>query len=83
MYIDVGRHWDMMANDHITLDCKSYEIVKIVKYLDSLLRNQNYIGVKIKCRLNVDINVGGNSCYYSVLIRLFSLCKNFKSKIST
>ena len=47
-------------------------------YLGSLLTNQNYIQVEIKCRLKA-----GNSCYYSVQTLLSSrlLSKNFKIKI--
>ena len=70
----VGRHQDMMANEHITVGSNPYEIFK---YLDSLLKNQNSIQEEIKCRLNA-----GNSCYYSVQTLLSSrlLSKNLKIK---
>ena len=51
----------MKANEHITVDIKSYEKVKTCKYLSSLVTNQNYIQEEIKCRLKA-----GNSCCYSV-----------------
>ena len=56
----------------------SYEKVKILKYLGSLVTNQNSIQEEIKCRLKA-----GNSCYYSVQTLLSSplLSKNVKIKI--
>ena len=49
-----------------------------LKYLGSLLTDQNYIQEEIKCRLKA-----GNSCYYSVQTLLSSrlLSKNLKIKI--
>ena len=66
------------SNALIKIGSNSYEKVKIFKYLDSLLTNQNYIQEEIKCRLEA-----GNSCYYSVQTLLSSrlLCKNLKIKI--
>ena len=50
----------------------------LLKYLGSLLRNQNSIQEEIKCILKA-----GNSCYYSVQTDLSSrlLSKNLKIKI--
>ena len=50
----------------------------IIKYLGSLLTNQNSIQEEIKCRLKA-----GNSCYYSVqtLLSCRLLSKNLKIKI--
>ena len=67
----------MMPNDSIAV---LYSHVKAnpLKYLDSLLTNQNYIHEKIKYRIKA-----GNSCYYSVQTHLSSqlLSKNLKIKI--
>ena len=48
----------MMANEHITVGSNSYEKIKTLKYLDSLLTDQNPIHEEIKYRLRA-----GNSCY--------------------
>ena len=40
-----------MANANIKIGSNSYEKVKTLKYLGSLLTNQNSIQEKIKCRL--------------------------------
>ena len=63
----------------ILLGSNSYEKVKTIKYLGSLLTNQNYIQEEIKYRLKT-----GNSCYYSVQTLLSSRLisnKNLKIKI--
>jgi hypothetical protein len=60
-YMEVEYHRGMVANEHITAGSNSYEKAKTLKYLGSLLRNQNFSHVKIKYRLKA-----GNSCYYSV-----------------
>ena len=68
----------METNELIRIGNNSYEKMKTVKYLGSLVTNQNSIEEEIKCRLKV-----GNSCYYSVQT-LFSSClfsKNLKIKI--
>jgi hypothetical protein len=65
-YMEIGRHRGMTSNEHFTVGINAHEKVKIFKYLDSLLTNQNYIHREIKCRLTAE-----NSCYYSVLT-LFS-----------
>ena len=33
-YMEVGRHWDIIANEHITIGSNSCEKVKTFKYLD-------------------------------------------------
>ena len=73
-YMEIGCHQGMKANTHITESSNSYENVKALKYLGSLLTNQNSIQEEIKCRLKA-----GNSCYYSVQTLLSS--KNFKIRI--
>ena len=67
-YMEIGRHRGMIANAHIRIGSNSYEKVKTIKYLGSLLTNQNYIQEEIKCRLKA-----GNSCYYSVQEILYSI----------
>ena len=57
-YMEMGRHQDMIANEHIKIGSNSYEKVKTFKYL---LTNQNSIQEEIKCSLKA-----GNSCYFSV-----------------
>ena len=73
-----GRHRGMIANELIRIGSNSYEKLKTIKYLGSLVTHQNSIQDEIKCRLKA-----GNSCYYSVQTllssRLFS--KNLKIKI--
>ena len=68
----------MMANEHIRISSNSYKNVKTIKYLGSLLTNQNSIHEELKCRLKA-----GNSCYYSVQTLLSSrlLSKNVKIKM--
>ena len=67
-----------VTNEHIRIGSNSYEKVKNVKYLRSLLTNQNSIQEEIKCRLKA-----GNSRYYSVQTTMSSrlLSKNLKIKI--
>ena len=60
-YLEIGRHRDVIANEHIKTSSNSYEKVKTFKYLDSLLKNENSIQEEIKCRFKAR-----NSCYYSV-----------------
>jgi len=65
----------MIANEHIKIGSNSYEKVKIFKYLDSLLTNQNSIQAEIKCRLKA---------WYSLVQKLLYsrlLSKNLKIKI--
>ena len=71
IYVHRSRRRGMMANEHI-------DIVKTIKYLGSLMTNQNSTHEEIKCGLKA-----GNSCYYSVQTLLSSrlLSKNFKIKI--
>ena len=52
----LGHHRGMMANELITVGSNSYEKVKAVKYLVSLLANQNSIHEEVKYRLNGGIN---------------------------
>ena len=78
MYMEIGRHRGIIANEHIRIGSNSYEKVKSFKYLGSLVTNQNSIQDEIKCRLKA-----GNSHYYSVQILLYSglSSKNLKFKI--
>ena len=78
-YMEIGRHWGMIANEYIGMGSGSYEKVrKALKYLGSLVEDQNSIQEEIKCRFKAR-----NSCYYSVETLLSSrlLSKNFKIKI--
>ena len=50
-YMEIGRHRDMIAIEHIKIGSNSYEKVKTFKYLSSLLTNHNSIQKEIKCRL--------------------------------
>ena len=61
-YMEIGRHWGMIANAHVKIGSNSYEKVKTFKYFGSLLTNQNSIQEEIKCRLKA-----GNACYDSDL----------------
>jgi len=61
MYMEIGRHRGMIANEHIKIGSNSYEKEKPFKYLGSLLTNQNSFQEEIKCRHKTGI-----SCYYSV-----------------
>jgi hypothetical protein len=66
-----------MANQRIAVGSHLYEKVKTVKYVGSLLPNQNFIYEEIKCRPR-------NSCCYSIQTRLSSrlFYKNLKIKIN-
>ena len=68
----------MISNQNIKISSNSYEKVKILKYLGSLLTSQNYIYEEIKCGLKA-----GNSYYCTVRTILSSrlLSKNLKIKI--
>jgi len=55
------------ANEHIGVGSNSFGKGKTVKYLGSLLKNQNSIQEEIKCILKA-----GHSCYYSIQTLLFS-----------
>ena len=68
-YMEVGCHRGMMVNEDITEGSNSYEKLKTLKYVGSLLTNQNYIQEETKCR---PIIKEGNSCYYSVQTLLSS-----------
>ena len=41
--MEIGRHRAVIANAHIKIGSNSYEKVKTLKYLGSLLTNQNSI----------------------------------------
>ena len=71
--MDTGRHRGTIANALIKIGSNSYEKVKNLKCLGSLLTNRNSIQEEVKCRLKA-----GNSCYYSVQTLLSSrlLSKN-------
>ena len=49
--MEIERHRGMIANAHIKIGSNFYEEVKILKFLGSLLTNQNSIQEGIKCRL--------------------------------
>ena len=66
--MEVEGHRGMMENDHNRISSKTYEEVKTLKYLDSLLTNQNSIHEEIKSKPKA-----GNSCYCSVQTLLSSL----------
>ena len=38
-YMEVGRHMDLMVNEHITVSSNSYEQVKTFKYIGLLMKN--------------------------------------------
>ena len=71
-YMQVGRHRDMMANEHMAVGNNSY---KQCNDLGSLLTNKNSIHEKIKC-----IHKARNSYYYSVQTLVCSISKNLKLK---
>ena len=60
-YMEVGCHWDIMANELIAIDGNSYDKMKTFKCLGSLLTNQNFIRKEIKYRFKE-----GNLCYYLI-----------------
>ena len=66
-YMKVGRHCDLIANEHIRIGSNSYEKVKTLKYLGPLMTNQISIHEEIKHRPQA-----GNSSYYSILTLLSS-----------
>ena len=55
--MEKGRHRGMIANAHIKIGSNSNEKVKTFKYLDSIVKNLNYIQEEIKFRLKA-----GNLC---------------------
>ena len=55
-YMEIGRYQGMVANEHIKIGGNS--LVKTLKYVGSLVTNQNSIQEEIKCRLKTR-----NSCY--------------------
>ena len=48
MFIEVGRHRSMVANEHVRIGSNSYENVKTFKYLGFLLTNEISIHEGIK-----------------------------------
>jgi hypothetical protein len=76
--MEIGRHTGRIVNEHISTGSNSYEKMKTFKYLGSLVKNQNSIQDKIKCRLKA-----GTPYYYSVQTHLSSriLSNNLKNKI--
>ena len=42
--MEIGRHRDMISNEHIRIDSNSYEKVKTFKYLGSLVTKKFYSG---------------------------------------
>ena len=60
-YMEIGRHRGMIANEHIRIGSNSYEKVKTLKYLGSLVTNQNSIYEEIKskhyCLLNFFLRI--------------------------
>ena len=65
--LDVARHRDIMANNHITVGSNSYEIVENFTYLRSFLRNINYIHEQL--RWNVDLKQE-----FHVIIQSTNIC---------
>jgi hypothetical protein len=76
--MEVGRHKDIMAHEHIIVGSNSNEIVKTFQYLGSLFNKSKFYPRGNKSRLKT-----GNSCYYSVqtLLSFQFLSKNTKIKI--
>ena len=62
-YMEIGRHWCMMANEHIMIGSNSCKKVKNFKYLGSLLTNPSSLGQKIKYKQ--EIHVGYNQFVFS------------------
>ena len=54
-YMEVACHRGLMANEHIMVGSNSCEKAKIIKYVGSILTNQNSIQEEIKCRLKAGI----------------------------
>ena len=52
--MEIGRQQNMIANEHIKIDSNSYEKVKTIKYLGSLVTNGNSIQEEMKCRLKAE-----------------------------
>ena len=48
-YMEVACHRGLMANEHIMVGSNSCEKAKIIKYVGSILTNQNSIQEEIKC----------------------------------
>ena len=73
----IGRLWGMVTNEQFTIYSNFYEHVKTLKFLGTLLTNQNSIHDQIIYKLK-----GGNLCYDAVNIflpsRLFSEKFNIK-----
>jgi hypothetical protein len=61
MYMIMSRHPNSGQNQNIGISNESSEKVVKLKYLRTILTNQNDIHDEIKSRLN-----SGNACYYSV-----------------
>jgi hypothetical protein len=76
LHVSTWKKAVMISNEHIRIGSNSYEKLKSINYLGSLVTNQNYIQNEIKCRLKE-----GNSCYYSVqtLLSPRLLSKNLKT----
>jgi hypothetical protein len=55
----VSRHPNSGQNQNIRIANELFESVATLKYLRTMLKNQNDIHDEIKCRLN-----SGNACYY-------------------
>ena len=56
-YMEIGRHRGMIANEHIRIGCNSYEKVKIFKYLNSLVTDQNFIQEEKKREIHIIIRL--------------------------
>jgi hypothetical protein len=57
----LSRHQNAGQNHNIKMGYRSFENVAQLKYLGTIITNQNLIGEEIKRRLN-----SGNACYHSV-----------------
>ena len=66
-YMEIGRHQGMIANVHIKMGGNSYEKVKTIKYLGSLVISQNCIQEEIKCRLKAGTSPFIQSKYFCLL----------------
>ena len=65
--MEIGRQRGMIANEPIRIVSNSYEKVKSLKYLGSLVTNQNSIQEEIKYRLKEEIRVIIQSKHFCLL----------------
>ena len=65
--MEIGRHRDMAANEHIRICSNSYEKVTSFKYLASLVTNQNFILEGKNIDLKQEIHVIIQSKHFCLL----------------